>query len=95
MKLLSHREKTNLEVEIDEVLDKLSTFEPSGEDYRKIVENLKVLYQIKNISLERKIKPETILAISANILGIAMIIGYEKANVITTKAISFIAKGRV
>jgi len=60
--------------------------------------------KIKNLEFEekqekrdhpwRKISPETLVLIGANLAGIALIIGHEKLNVITSKALGFVGKSR-
>jgi hypothetical protein len=42
----------------------------------------------------RKVSKETLAVIGANIAGIVMILGYERANVIASKALSFVSKLR-
>lgn len=44
---------------------------------------------------EWKISPDTVLVVAGNLLGILLILTYEKADIITSKAINFILKGRV
>jgi hypothetical protein len=41
------------------------------------------------------VSPDTIAVVAGNLLGIILILGYEKADVITTKALGFVLKGRV
>lgn len=87
--------RTNLEKEIDEVLFYMSGLSPESQEYSNIINNLEKLYKAKNEELNRKIKPDTIAIIAGNLLGILLILGYEKTNIITTKALSFVLKGRV
>jgi len=42
----------------------------------------------------RKISPETWATIGGNLIGIALIIGYERVNVLTSKAVNFVTKLR-
>lgn len=44
---------------------------------------------------EWKVSPDTLLVVAGNLLGILLILTYEKADFITSKAINFILKGRV
>lgn len=46
------------------------------------------------IDRRRKISPDTLALIGANLAGIVVIIGYERMNVITSKALSFVSKLR-
>ena len=87
--------RTLLEKEIESVLCNMSTYPPDSEEYGIMSENLERLYKAKSNEKERRVSPDTIAIIAGNLLGIALILGYEKANIITTKAFSHIMKGRV
>ena len=65
------------------------------EAYSDMIANLEKLYKAKENEKNRKISPDTMALIAGNLLGIALILGYEKANVITTKALGFVMKGKI
>lgn len=48
----------------------------------------------KEIEDRRRVSADTLAIVGANIAGIIMIIGYEKFNVVTTKALGFVSKLR-
>jgi len=87
--------RTNLEKEIDLILFAMSNYEMTSVEYAKLIANLERLLKAKANESDRRISPDTIAIIAGNLLGIALILGYEKANIITTKALSFVFKGRV
>ena len=87
--------QTALELEIAAVLEIMKQCMPCSEEYTKMNENLEKLYKMEAIKREQKIKKDTILIIAGNLLGIALILGFEQAGAITTKALGFIIKGRV
>lgn len=41
------------------------------------------------------VSPDALASIAANLLGIGLILGFEKANVITTKGLGFIPKIKI
>ena len=45
--------------------------------------------------VEWKVSPDTILIIVGNLAGILLILKYEKLDIITSKALGFVIKGRV
>lgn len=45
--------------------------------------------------VEWKISPDTLLVVAGNLAGILLILKFEKLDVIATKAIGFVLKGRV
>ena len=95
MKITKWDKRTNLEKEIDAVLAIMSTWEPSSPEYTAMTKNLEVLYKARNEEKTRKIKPDTVLVVAANLVGIILILGYEETNIIRSKAMSFVLKGRV
>ena len=42
-----------------------------------------------------KVSPDTLVIVGANLLGIILILKFEQLDIITTKALSFVIKGRV
>lgn len=46
----------------------------------------------KEFEKSRRVSPDTLAIIAANVVGILLIIGYERANVVTSKALGFILK---
>lgn len=89
--------RTNLEKEIDSVLEYIQSMTPESEEYTEITKNLERLYKAREgeKSKERHMSPDTMLLVAGNLLGILVILGYEKADIITSKAIGFVLKGRV
>ena len=94
-KFTKQDKRTNIEKEIDEVLKILSQVQPDTKEYSIITTNLERLYKAKSCETDRRISLDTIGIIAGNLLGIALILGYERANIITTKALGFVLKGRV
>lgn len=95
MKLTKRDKRTNLEKEIDTVLELMSTVDSRREDYDVMVNHLKTLYEAKATEKSKHISPDTIAIIAGNLLGIALILGYEQTNVVTTKALGCILRSRV
>jgi hypothetical protein len=88
--------RTNLEKEIDEVTLLLSRYEPASEEYENITKNLERLNEMaKANKRDWRPSPDTVWVVGGNILGIVLILAYEKVDIITSKAIGFVMKGRV
>lgn len=89
--------KTNpLNAKLDEnilaVHDALKAEEPETERYAQIREQLTALYAIRNEARSRRVSPDTLATVAANLIGIGIIVGYERTNIITSKALGFIRK---
>lgn len=88
-----NKEKSALDVAIEERIEELDISDNSDQDEAKI-ENLKDLVEVKE-KLEgpkRSIDPNTILTIAGSLAGALLILGYEKANAVTTKAFGLVQK---
>jgi hypothetical protein len=67
------------------------------DEYAAAVKNIAELYKIR-LSIEEKtdkFSKDQILAVVGNIAGIIAILGYERAHVVTSKALGFVLKSKV
>lgn len=87
-------EKSGLDLAIDEVLREMQGFTAETDEYAKMTTQLEKLYNLKEIDCPERVSRDTIVIVIGNLLGIAMIIGYERTNVITSKALTFIREVR-
>ncbi len=83
---------TELDNAIDRVLFEMQGCTPESKEYAAIVDQLVKLHALKLAESPQKLSPDTKAMIAANLFGIAVIVGYERANVVTSKALSFILK---
>lgn len=77
---------------IDDALRSLDRMNPDDESYAKTVDQIVKLYALKR--KPDRISNDALMNISANLLGILMIVGHERAHVVTSKAIGFVQKLR-
>lgn len=87
--------RTKLEKEIDDVLNEMIYQDKSSKEYAKNVEHLERLYKAKGYEKPSRISPDTMLIVAANLLGIILILKFEKLDTITSRAVQFVLKGRV
>jgi hypothetical protein len=87
---------SDLQEEITRVIMTMSDQNPETEEYTTMVSNLKVLVEARQLdeATDTPYRPsaDTMLSVGGSILGIVLILGFEKANVITSKGLSFIPK---
>lgn len=84
---------TPLDIAIGAVLQEMSVETSDTKEYAAMADQLVKLMKLKKeVEPSRRVSPDVLATIVANLAGIAMIIGYERANVITSKAIGFVAK---
>jgi hypothetical protein len=94
--MFPRRQGTNfkLDVAIDDLLDRLveEPFDP--DKYAKMVTQLAQLHKLKEHYAPKRVSPDTLLIVTGNLIGIVLILGYERAGVITSKAIGFVQRLR-
>lgn len=96
MKIKTKKDKrSNLDKEIDALLKVLDTIDPSSEQYKDIALNVKTLCEAKATDKSKKWSVDTVAPIAANLLGIVLILSYEQWAPITSKALTFVIRGRV
>lgn len=86
--------KSKLEEEIDSALNVLSAHTKHSEEYAKIVDQVVKLHKMKEEEKPSTVSPDTLLMVAANLIGILMITKHERADIITSKALSFVMKPR-
>lgn len=87
------KKQTKLEKEISLVLDKLKKEDVGTEEYQNILDHLSKLYEMKQKD-KSSISPDTVAVVVGNLLGIILILKHEELNVITSKALGFVIRGR-
>lgn len=86
------REKTGLEKAIDDLLSEMDAVTADSPEYAKMVEHLVKLHQMKTEERPRRVSPDTLFTVLANLGGILILVGYEQKHVITSKALPFIRR---
>lgn len=85
-----------LDAEIISLLDKLKSIpDKKSQDYTTIVEQLSKLNKLKAEEAPKRVSPDTVLVVAANIFGILWLARYERENVIRSRsALGFVLKPR-
>jgi hypothetical protein len=69
--------------------------EPLGTDeYDRKVDQIAKLYDLKKHSASDKVSKDTLYTVIGNLAGILLILNYERAHVVTSKAVGFVMKPR-
>lgn len=86
---------TRLEDTIDNLLSEMAGFAGHSEEYSKMASQVQKLYELKEHDApKQRISPDTLMTVGGNLLAVLIIVGYERANVITSKALGMIFKVR-
>lgn len=86
-------EPNEIDKKLDEQIIKLQRCmkveDPTSKDFKKMVDHLSTLMEIRN---RGRISKETMATIVANLAGIVILMNHERAHVVATKAFSFVKK---
>lgn len=84
---------TKLEKEIDHLLGTLKDHEPHTEEYNAVSDQIVKLQKLQlEINSKRHVSPDTLAGAATNLAGILLILNFEHAHVMTSKAIGFVWK---
>lgn len=85
-------EPSLLDLTIAAAISQLDTIPAYSDEYAKIVAQIEKLNALKNSTPSSRVSPDTLAIVIGNLVGIGMIVGYERANAVTSKAVAFVMK---
>jgi hypothetical protein len=90
-------DRPELEEAINAALLDLQNHAPYTTEYIKALENIEKLYKLRapKPELQKPVSLDTVLTVAGNLAGIVIVLGYERAHVITSKAFGMIIKTRL
>lgn len=91
---VKRKKRTKLDDAIDSLLDQMLVSDCSSKEYFTMVDQLTKLYKLREVDTPKRVSPDTLVLVAGNLIGIVVILGYEKANVITSRALGFVMKLR-
>jgi len=77
-----------------DALKVLDDMDPTDSDYEKTIAHVKTLSELITAERPEPLNYNTLVLAFTNIGGIALIVGHERAHVVTSKALTFIGKLR-
>jgi hypothetical protein len=77
----------------EQIFEKMSVEGISLDEWEDLNEKYRVYSEMVKPSW--KITPDTLVVVAGNLMGILLILNFEKMDIIRSKAISFVLKGRV
>jgi hypothetical protein len=86
-------EPTGLDQIIDALQEFVLTLDPDDNRYTTMVDNLSKLHKLRG-EPSKPISRDAIITTAGSLAGILLILNYERLNVVTSKAISFVTKLR-
>lgn len=94
MKLTLPKKDKTFDLEVNRVLNQMKEMNVDSKEYTEAVKNLSTLCEARSEKSSSHISADTIIMASANIIGIFAILYFEKWDVVTSKALGFVLKGK-
>lgn len=92
--LKTQNDPTPLEREIESLFAKLSSINPATTEYAATADQLSKLYKLKETDSPKRVSPDTLATVAGNILGIVLILNFERTGIVLSKAVNFVLKPR-
>jgi hypothetical protein len=89
---LSKEARQKLKAELNRIAKEM-LLEEDPAKLKLLKERYDVIFDL--LKTDWKVSPDTLVIVGANLLGIILILKFEQLDIITTKALSFVMKGRV
>lgn len=83
-----------LDREITRLVDQLCSLPADSKEYAAVTDNIKILCEAREKKDPSSISTEMLLSIGANLIGLLVILNFEKTGIITSKALSFLWKSK-
>lgn len=80
---------TKIDEEIIRMLAEIEGETKGSDDYAKMIDQLTKLHALRE---KNRVSKETLATIAANVAGIVVILGHERAHVIASKAFGLVKK---
>jgi hypothetical protein len=85
-------EPSSLEVELERILAEMKLMEVTDNRYEVYADRLVQLYKLKETDSKNAVSKDAMVGAATNLAGILLILNYEHAHVMTSKAVSFVMK---
>lgn len=79
---------------IERVIDDMEMFGPTSEEYEALLARYERLTKLKAEDRPKPVSRDTMLIVAGNLAGIIIVVMYEHAHVLTSKALGTVWKPR-
>jgi hypothetical protein len=82
---------SDLDVEIARLLEEMKGMDPATDvKYSDVADQLVKLYKLKEVDSKKRVSPDTLASAATNIAGILLVLNYEHAHVMASKAFALV-----
>lgn len=93
MDILKTKSQKALDEEITRLTESLNKIS-DPEEYAKTVDNIRLLCEAREKKDPASISTEMLIGVAANLLGLLVILNFERTGVVTSKALGFLWKNK-
>lgn len=93
MKPHSKKDSYTIDMEIDRCLNEMKIVSVDSKEYREAATSLKLLYEARGVKPSNAISNETLVTVGANLLGILLVLNFERTGAVISKAFGMIGRG--
>jgi hypothetical protein len=90
--MLKLRKSSILDDSIHRVLVDMQSHDPGTQDYELLMGRLERLMQMKAEEGQNRVSPDTMAIVIGNLLGILIIVSYERAHVMVSRGLGFVLR---
>lgn len=87
-------ENTLADEAIENAYNELKGYDADSEEYAQIIEQIVKMHEMQVKQTPDRISKDTLLMVLGNLAGIVVIVGHERAHIVTSKAMSLIRSAR-
>jgi hypothetical protein len=84
--------RSALDEQIDRINVQLATVNPGTQDYDEMFGRLERAIRLKKEERSNRVSPDTIVMVAGNLLGIGIIVGYERFQVMGSRALGLLMR---
>jgi hypothetical protein len=83
-------EPSDLDKEITRLFETLKAKQPTDNDYNETSDQIVKLYKLKEVDSKKRVSSDVLVSAATNLAGILLILHFEHAHVMTSKALGFV-----
>jgi hypothetical protein len=83
-----------LEIAIESAFAVLATTVPGSDEHIATIDTIEKLMNLRHNTSEKTLSPDVLVTVGGHLAGILIIVGYERMNAMTSRALNFVMKLR-
>lgn len=88
------RKASSFDEPIDRVLAQMKDTDLNEEEFNTLMTHLERMNRLRLEDRARKVSPDTMAIVVGNLIGLVIIVGFERNNIITSKGLGFILRAK-